>query len=56
MKEFEECLNLLMDIRDMWANERKATVQAVPVDDTGLICNPLYAGLSDVIHCASARE
>ena len=54
--EFEECLNLLKDIGDLWANGRKDTMQAVAVDETGLICKPLYVDLSDVIHCAFARE
>ena len=56
MTEFEEHRNLLKDIRDIWANGRKATMRAVSVDETGFICKPLYVDLSDVICCAFARE
>ena len=51
MTEFKEHLNLLKDIRDIWANGRKATMQAAQVNDRGLICKLLYDDLSAVNHC-----
>lgn len=47
MSEFKERLNLLKEIRDLWANGKKVTMKAVSMDDTGLICNSFYVDLTD---------
>ena len=45
MAEFEERLDVLKQLRDAWANGKKATMLVVEVDDRGLVCIQLLFGL-----------
>ena len=45
MAEFEERLDVLKQLRDAWANGKKATMLVVEVDDRGLVCMQLLFGL-----------